>query len=222
MEDASSVFKLSNGMIIFCIFDGHGGDKAAKYANDNIQKIMEENIKNDNFISESLKKLNVPMVEKFKDLGATAVTGCFSPHDHTFSAANLGDSRGVILRDVPIQITFDHKVDVQGEKEFIEAKGAKVINGRINGIVNLSRFLGDGVVSQFTNHEPYVSITKVQKGDRILLGCDGIFDFLSNDDCVGISKSEKNVEKAAVAIRDQSFICGSADNLTTILIEITE
>ena len=62
----------------------------------------------------------------------------------------------------------------------------------------------------------------MKKGDRILLGCDGIFDFLSNDDCVGISKSEKNVEKAAVAIRDQSFICGSADNLTTILIEITE
>lgn len=84
---------------------------------------------------------------------ATAVIGCFSPHDHTFSASNLSDSRGVVLRDIPIQITFDHKVEVQGEKEFIEAKGAKVINGRINGIVNLSRFLGDGVVSQFTNHE---------------------------------------------------------------------
>lgn len=62
----------------------------------------------------------------------------------------------------------------------------------------------------------------MKKGDRILLGCDGIFDFLSNNDCVAISKSKKNVENATVAILDQSFMCGSADNLTVIINEITE
>lgn len=82
--------------------------------------------------------------------------------------------------------------------------------------------MGDGAVSQFTCHDPYFTVNNVQKGDRIVLGCDGIFDFLSNEDCVRISKSEKTAEGAAVTIRDESFICGSADNLTAIVIEITQ
>lgn len=222
MEDFSSVFELSNGMIVFCIFDGHGGEEVAKYANENIQKVLEENLNSENFLCDSLKKLNEPMVQKFRDTGSTAVIGCYSPSAKTFSAANLGDSRAVILRDVPIQITFDHKAAVSSEKEIIEKNGGTVANGRINGLVNISRFLGDGAVSQFTCHDPYFTVNNVQKGDRIVLGCDGIFDFLSNEDCVRISKSEKTAEGAAVTIRDESFICGSADNLTAIVIEITQ
>ena len=221
MEDFNTVFQLSNGKIIFCVFDGHGSDKAAIYAKENIQAFLEKNIQSDTFIADSLKQMNSEMVKQFDDCGSTAVVACFSPQDHTLVAvSNLGDSRAIICKEKPIQITVDHKASDPSEIEFIEKNGGSIVDGRISGIINLSRFLGDGIFSNCINKEPYSSLTKVEKGDRILIGCDGIFDFLTNEQCSQIVRSSETAKDAAVSVRDQSYNIGSADNLTTIVFEI--
>lgn len=220
MEDFNTVFQLSNGKIIFCVFDGHGSDKAAIYAKENIQAFLEKNIQSDTFIADSLKQMNSEMVKQFDDCGSTAVVACFSPQDHTLVVSNLGDSRAIICKEKPIQITVDHKASDPSEIEFIEKNGGSIVDGRISGIINLSRFLGDGIFSNCINKEPYSSLTKVEKGDRILIGCDGIFDFLTNEQCSQIVRSSETAKDAAVSVRDQSYNIGSADNLTTIVFEI--
>ena len=40
-------------------------------------------------------------------------------------------------------MSFDHKPDLEWEKDRIKKAGGKVIGGRINGNLNLSRSLGD-------------------------------------------------------------------------------
>ena len=65
--------------------------------------------------------------------------------------------------------------------EYIEKHGGTIVDGRISGIINLGRFLGDGSLSNITIKEPHSSTTVVQKGDRVAIRCDGIFDVLSNE-----------------------------------------
>lgn len=110
MQDYNPIFELSNGKIVFCVFDGYGGEKAAIYAKENIKSFIEKNINSPTFLADSLKEMNIQMIEMHQDLGTTAVIGCFSPIDHTFLFSNLGDSLGALCRDEPILLSKEHKV----------------------------------------------------------------------------------------------------------------
>lgn len=58
--------------------------------------------------------------------------------------ANAGDSRAVLSRQgKAIPLSVDHKPDVEAEAKRIEKAGGQIINGRINGGVNLTRSIGD-------------------------------------------------------------------------------
>jgi protein phosphatase 1G len=58
--------------------------------------------------------------------------------------ANAGDSRRVLCRaGKAIQLSQDHKPENQGEALRIGRAGGKIVNGRVNGGLNLSRSFGD-------------------------------------------------------------------------------
>ena len=59
--------------------------------------------------------------------------------------ANAGDTRSVLSKSTSeiIELSHDHKPDDKLEKERIIKAGGKVIEGRINGNMNLSRSIGD-------------------------------------------------------------------------------
>ena len=58
--------------------------------------------------------------------------------------ANIGDCRAVLNRGgTAIALSTDHKPTNSGEKSRIIKHGGKVINGRINNGLNVSRALGD-------------------------------------------------------------------------------
>lgn len=223
MEDRNISFQLPNKKSVFCVFDGHGGQQASTFAQENIQSFIEKNIESsspDSLIANALMQMNEQMCPQFQDVGSTATVCLYSQDDHLFYTSNLGDSRAVLCREKPIQLTVDHKASNEEERKLIEKNGGTVTDDRISGVINLSRFLGDGIFANYAIKEPYSSVTKVQKGDRILIGSDGIFDFLSNEECSEIIRKAESPEKAATAVRDQSYDYGSADNLTAIVIEI--
>ena len=72
---------------------------------------------------------------------------------------------------------------------FVQA-GGLVMDGRVNGSLNLSRALGDMEYKQSKNLPPaeqivtaYPDVRKLQLGDEVefmILACDGIWDVLSN------------------------------------------
>lgn len=66
MEVFISVFILSYEMIVFYIFNGHGGENFAKHGNESIQKVLEGKFCSEIFLWEFLKKLYELMVQKFK------------------------------------------------------------------------------------------------------------------------------------------------------------
>jgi len=59
--------------------------------------------------------------------------------------ANLGDSRAVIgLQDgSALRITKDHKATDPTEQDRVKAAGGMIYNNRVNGVLAITRALGD-------------------------------------------------------------------------------
>jgi len=115
----------------------------------------------------------------------------------TLVVANAGDSRGVICRKGGLAepLSFDHKPLQRREMTRITNAGGFVNQfGRVNGNLNLSRSIGDlkykqvpGIppAEQMITAEPDILSTTIGEGDEfIILGCDGIWDCLTNEECV--------------------------------------
>ena len=138
--------------------------------------------------------------------------------------ANIGDSRLVIFRNKSISfITADHKPDSIIEKARIELSGGKLykaetlIPGYQNGMktnspwrvmpgrLNVSRTFGDieAKDENFGGNKTAIialpDITEIELDENynfIVIGCDGIFDVLKNEqllECIQIVLKEKNI-----------------------------
>jgi len=123
--------------------------------------------------------------------GATAVVAVL--YHNTLTIANAGDSRAVLCRNgQAIPLSLDHKPLDALEWSRIAAVGGFVNSmGRVNGNLNLSRSLGDlkykqipyvSRSAQVISGEPDISVIELQDDDDdfVVLGCDGIWDCLSN------------------------------------------
>lgn len=117
--------------------------------------------------------------------------------DQTIIVANAGDSRAVLCRagGITEALSYDHKPLQEREMTRITHAGGFVNQfGRVNGNLNLSRSVGDlkykqvpGIPpsEQMITAEPDIIHTKLMPGDEfIILGCDGIWDVLTNEECV--------------------------------------
>ncbi|XP_068640402.1 probable protein phosphatase 2C 68 [Aristolochia californica] len=117
-------------------------------------------------------------------VGSTAVVAVVSPD--SLVVANCGDSRAVLSRGGrAIPLSDDHKPDRPDELARIEAAGGHVIylNGaRVQGILAMSRALGDKYLKPYVISEPEVNITERTPDDEfIILASDGLWDVLSNE-----------------------------------------
>ncbi|EAN33146.2 Protein phosphatase 2C family protein [Theileria parva strain Muguga] len=109
--------------------------------------------------------------------------------------ANAGDSRCVLSRNkLAVPLSVDHKPTDELELSRIRRAGGNVINGRVDGNLNLSRSLGDLSFKMDQNLDqreqkiisfPDIQIVKLTRDDEFLvLACDGIWDCKSNQQVV--------------------------------------
>ena len=118
-------------------------------------------------------------------------------HGDKLICANAGDSRAVLCRagGVALPLSEDHKPSQDIERSRIESAGGFINHvGRVNGNLNLTRSLGDlkykqvpgvGRADQIITAEPDLTVTQIRADDEfIVLGCDGIWDCLTSQQCV--------------------------------------
>ncbi|GLT84101.1 hypothetical protein SLE2022_023520 [Rubroshorea leprosula] len=116
--------------------------------------------------------------------GSTAVAVLLT--DEHIVVANCGDSRAVLCRaGKAIPLSFDHKPDRSDELERIRGVGGRVIflNGaRVEGILAMSRAIGDKYLKPVVTSEPEITFTKREPQDEcLILASDGLWDVLSSD-----------------------------------------
>ncbi|KAM0047384.1 putative protein-serine/threonine phosphatase [Helianthus debilis subsp. tardiflorus] len=141
---------------------------------------------------------------KLSFMGSTAVVSIVT--NEYIIVANCGDSRAVLCRNGrAIPLSVDHKPDREDERARIEGCGGRIIfsNGsRVEGILAMSRAIGDRLLKQWVTSEPEISITKREVGDEcLILGSDGLWDVLSSElacnivhGCLQENRSSSSVE----------------------------
>ena len=101
--------------------------------------------------------------------------------------ANVGDSLSVMYKNKKAyNLNREHQTIIQTEKERVLKSGANIVGFRINGMLNLTRAIGDLKFKSNYNlkrHEQSVialpEITKIQDTEDIefiIMGCDGVWD----------------------------------------------
>lgn len=90
--------------------------------------------------------------------------------------ANAGDARGVLCRaGKAVRLTYDHKGSDKQEAKRITDAGGFVMSGRVNGVLAVTRSLGDSSMKEFVVGLPYTTETELCEEDEFLiLACDGV------------------------------------------------
>ena len=162
---------------------------------------------------------------------------------NTITVANAGDSRAVLCRagGVTEALSFDHKPLQDRERKRIAAAGGFVNQfGRVNGNLNLSRSIGDMKYKQvggippsgqmITAEPDIVQVTLTSEDEFLILGCDGIWDCLTNQDAVDFVRERIDTTAPTEILREMldSIVSKNprasagigGDNMTALVIDL--
>ena len=214
----------------FGLFDGHGGTVSAEVTANCLHQIIAEHLTN--YESSSQFDLNFIFTSSFKylqrELGKRNVQDGTAANivyirNSILYVANAGDARSVLSRDgIAYALSRDHKPENADERERIEELGGFVTESkRVNGVLALSRALGDCDLQPPISCEPVVTVTELLPDDNfIIMGCDGLWDMISNEKAVELIQNCHSPAAAAVKLRDYAYTLGSTDNISVIVIAI--
>ena len=173
----------------------------------------------------------------------TGCTGCVCVIDEMYKKmyfANAGDSRVVLCKNGnAIAMSTDHKPELESEKDRIYKADGWITDGRVKGNLNLTRGLGDldykqnkklKPEEQMITSNPDIKIEDFSNDvDFIIIGCDGIWDCLTNQQaCDFVKNRYNNQEKLSKIIEEMmDSICANdlynesgvgCDNMTCMII----
>jgi len=140
-------------------------------------------------IKNALKSLSHSSVASNPSFTSNVVAppNTFTPTDpnlrRVLYCANAGDARGVLCRGgKAIRLTYDHKGSDKQEAKRIMDAGGFVMSGRVNGVLAVTRSLGDSSMKEFVVGSPYTTETELYDEDEfVILACDGVSSTLASN-----------------------------------------
>lgn len=227
MEDAH----ISNGELdpetaLFAVFDGHGGAEVAKFCSKNFGNELKKSaeykegkyeaalkrtflLMDEILVTPEGQKQLKSFVDKEPSGGNESNAGCTANviliKDKKIYIANSGDSRSLLYKNGKVtRLSEDHKPDNEIEKQRISNAGGFIIDGRVNGNLNLSRAIGDLEYKknpklkpdeQLISAMPDVKVIPLEEDCFILMGCDGVWEILSDDEICKFVKDRLATER---------------------------
>jgi protein phosphatase PTC1 len=91
--------------------------------------------------------------------------------------ANVGDARIVLCRNgKALRLSYDHKGSDENEGKRIANAGGLILNNRVNGVLAVTRALGDAYMKELVTGHPYTTETVIQPDadEFLILACDGV------------------------------------------------
>ncbi|XP_019716977.1 integrin-linked kinase-associated serine/threonine phosphatase 2C isoform X1 [Hippocampus comes] len=246
-----------SGASYFAVFDGHGGTRASRFAAEHLHHILATKFPRGE--SENLDKLiKKCLVDTFRQTdedflkkatsqkpawkdGSTAT--CMLVLDDVVYVANLGDSKAVLCRmeeegealekqPTTLALSREHNPTIYEERMRIQRAGGTVREGRVLGVLEVSRSIGDGQYKRCgVISTPDLRRCQLTANDRfIILACDGLFKVFSADEAVRfvwdilqdskLTDKEEQFEAACQQLASEAVRRGCADNVTVILVSI--
>ncbi|XP_036278098.1 integrin-linked kinase-associated serine/threonine phosphatase 2C isoform X10 [Pipistrellus kuhlii] len=258
-EECRPLSSLITRVSYFAVFDGHGGIRASKFAAQNLHQNLIRKFPKGDVISVE-KTVKRCLLDTFKHTdeeflkqassqkpawkdGSTAT--CVLAVDNTLYIANLGDSRAILCRyneesqkHAALSLSKEHNPTQYEERMRIQKAGGNVRDGRVLGVLEVSRSIGDGQYKRCgVTSVPDIRRCQLTPNDRfILLACDGLFKVFTPEEavnfilsCLEDEKIQSREGKPAVDARyeaacnrlaNKAVQRGSADNVTVMLVRI--
>jgi len=184
----------------FAVYDGHGGRATVDFVVKVLHMNLEQQFKtNPNlpvrqaYHSSYLSTDGQLRRQNILRSGSTSVT-CLVRVDsqtgtRTLFTANVGDSRAILCRGGKAQrLTVDHKASLPEEaKRITDAGGFIGRNKRVNGVLAISRALGDHMLKEndVVTAIPHCTDTPLNEDDTyLLLACDGLWDVMTDQEAI--------------------------------------
>ncbi|KAJ7497299.1 phosphatase 2C-like domain-containing protein [Mycena latifolia] len=156
---------------------------------------------------------------KFTAEGAT-ITIPPSAARRVLYSANAGDARGVLCRaGKAVRLTYDHKGSDKQEAKRITDAGGFVMSGRVNGVLAVTRSLGDSSMKEFVVGAPYTTETELCDDDEFLiLACDGLWDVTSDQAAVDLIREIDDAQIASQMLLKDAMANHTSDNVTVLVV----
>lgn len=134
---------------------------------------------------------------------------------------NVGDSRAVLLRQGrAIRLSYDHKGSDLIEQQRVKDSGGFIMNERVNGMLAITRALGDAEMKDYIGNRPYTTETIInnQNDTLLILACDGLWDVCTDQEACDLVKDFKDPQKAAEVLVEYALKNGSYDNMSVLVV----
>lgn len=251
MEDSASFIE-HNGRSVVVVCDGHGGDSMSKKCSKELPVILVQTKPLENPIQTAtdIRRSIMEFGEASKRTkSGTTVTGVVDDNEWIY-IFNIGDSRTsvhlipdgkvyhlkpvfgdggkieksvVILYHTPFFTTADHDSNHEDEASRIELSSGILMGDRLNGILNVTRTLGDNGVGPGLDYTP--DIYWIKRSDivgPIFMYTDGVYETFKDDRSIEkkhmlYHMAEKwNTENLVQHMVNE----GSSDNITAVLVDL--
>jgi len=224
------IFKEYDKYIISAIFDGHGGSQCSEklknmYTNKFNSLYNKYNKNIHKALLHSSRELNNDFLKEKMQCGSTANVLVIDKTSCKFYVSNTGDSRTVVsYNNSKIkQPSIDHKIKGnKHEQRSIISRGGSIKNGRVCGVLNLSRAFGNYSICKYISSQPDVFLGCYVDFEFILQASDGLFDFMTNKEICNIIRKllhkGQHPRKILKRLLDIAYNKkGSDDNISIIL-----
>jgi len=229
-------------MDIYAVFDGHAGSYVSNFLRDNVKAVLVRYLQEGKYPIDDCLYLTCRSMtemmskEESKNTGSTCLIALRKkqhPND-VWYFANAGDCRAIVNSEKgAIRLTTDHKPHVPKEYERITSIPDGFVTHyphdvpRVNGMLAVSRSLGDTYLHPYVRWEPEVSTLKANHDNRLfILASDGLWDTMEDNDVLVVF--ERNFKKSnglatKQVLQEACIECiklaqakGSSDNITII------
>ncbi|KAK3113049.1 mgpp2cl-1, protein phosphatase 2C-like protein 1 [Teratosphaeriaceae sp. CCFEE 6253] len=156
------------------------------------------------------------------DLGATEVKlRQNATRSRVLYTANVGDARIVLCRNgKALRLSYDHKGSDENEGKRIAGAGGLILNNRVNGVLAVTRALGDAYMKDLVTGHPYTTETVIQPDidEFMILACDGLWDVCSDQEAVDLIRNTQDPQTASRQLVEHALARFSTDNLSCMVV----
>ena len=232
MQDVSvirSPFGPNDDRILAAVFDGHGGADGSRLAAEFVVDAIHQEIgtRDPKEIMEDAFTASDLVFERDDVMfqGTTALVVVLEKLGdiRLLHLANVGDSRALLVStsSPPMILHPLHTPDNPAEVERITTAGGFVARGKVNGMISVTRSLGNCPMKQVVLSDPFVTtVTLTGSETWLVLACDGVYDVLQPEAVAALVSNHQTAQAAAEAVVKEAIALSSTDNVSVVVVSL--
>jgi protein phosphatase PTC1 len=245
MEDEHVIVDKYGGeetQAFFAIYDGHGGREVVEVIGKQLHKnLLDEMTKCYEVDSsqsahptigkamrEAYLKMDKQIMESgMTKAGSTSVTVLLRKKgngEKWLYTANVGDARAVLCRgDKAVRLSRDHKATDADEGQRIRGDGGWIVQGKVAGILSVTRAFGDNELKQWVIAEPFQTETELKPTDtHLIMACDGLWDVCTDQEAADLILEDRDASAQFMSEKLLNFALenSSKDNISIMVIQL--